>query len=163
MWAIIGFVVWHLFAHSYEGFLGGVAWDFFPQEEVFLALEDHIFSIGLRVVDETTIPQLTLISHNFGFGLVITASVILGARGRSWALRVMGLCCVWVILMLTQTMVLVAAAHTYQMAATQPEVPLSFSMFIKSVHPTVTVLPISFILMWFVSTSDLHLARTAQR
>ena len=38
-------------------------------------------------------PQLILVSHNFGFGFVITWTVIMGTRGRSWALRVTGLSC----------------------------------------------------------------------
>ena len=47
LWAITGFAAWYFGAHSYERFLGGIAWDLFPQKEVFLALKDHVFSIGL--------------------------------------------------------------------------------------------------------------------
>ena len=150
LWAIIGFAAWYLAAQSYERLLGGIAWDLFPQKEVFLSLKDHVFSIGLRVVDEKAIPQLSLISHNFGFGLVVTGSVILGTRGRSWAMRLIGLCCAWLILLLTQTGLLVAAAHTYRLAVTQAEIPLGFSVFVKSVHPTVVILPIVIIVLWLV-------------
>ena len=150
LWAIIGFAAWHLAAQSYERLLGGIAWDLFPQIEVFLALKDHVFSIGLIGAGNTPLPQLTLLSHNFGFGLVVTGSVILGTRGRSWGLRLIGLCCAWLLLLLTQTVLLVAAVHTYQTAATQPEIPLGFSVFIKSVHPTVTILPIVIIVLWLV-------------
>jgi len=150
LWAIIGFTGWYLAANSYERFLGGIAWDLFPQKEVFLALKDHVFSIGLIGAGNTPLPQLTLISHNFGFGLVVTGSVILGTRGRSWGLRLIGLCCAWLLLLLTQTGLLVAAAHTYLMAATQSEIPLGFSVFVKSVHPTVAILPIAIIVLWLV-------------
>ena len=76
LWAIIGFAAWYLAAHPYERLLGSIAWDFFPQKEVFLALKDHVFSIGLTGGGDTPLPQLTLISHNFGFGLVVTGSVL---------------------------------------------------------------------------------------
>jgi len=148
LWAITGFAVWYLAANSYERLLGGIAWDLFPQKEVFLALKDHVFSIGLIGAGNTALPQLTLISHNFGFGLVVTGSVILGTRGRSWGLRIIGLCCAWLLLLLTQTGLLVAAAHTYLIAATQSEIPLGFSVFVKSVHPTVVILPIVIIVLW---------------
>ena len=150
LWAIIGFAAWHLAAQSYERLLGGIAWDLFPQKEVFLSLKDHVFSIGLRVVDETAIPQISLISHNFGFGLVVTGSVILGTRGRSRGLRLIGLCCAWLLLLLTQAGLLVAASHTYLMAASQSETPLGFSVFVKTVHPTVVILPIVIIVLWLV-------------
>ena len=150
LWAITGFAVWYLAANSYERLLGGIAWDLFPQKEVFLALKDHVFSIGLIGAGNTPLPQLTLISHNFGFGLVVTGSVILGTRGRSWAMRLIGLCCAWLILLLTQTGLLVAAAHTYRLAVTQAEIPLGFSVFVKSVHPTVVILPIVIIALWLM-------------
>ena len=150
LWAITGFAAWYFGAHSYERFLGGIAWDLFPQKEVFLALKDHVFSIGLIGAGNTPLPQLTLISHNFGFGLVVTGSVILGTRGRSWGLRLIGLCCAWLLLLLTQVGLLVAAAHTYLMAASQSEIPLGFSVFVKSVHPTVAILPIVIIVLWLV-------------
>ena len=150
LWAIIGFSAWYLAAHSYERFLGSIAWNLFPQKEVFLSLQDHAFSIGMRIVDETATPGLTLISHNFGFGLIVTGSVILGTRGRSWVLRLIGLCCAWLLLLLTQAGLLVAAAHAYLSAATQTETSLGFSVFIKSVHPTVAILPIVIIVLWLV-------------
>ena len=159
LWAIIGFSAWYFAAHSYERFLGSIAWNLFPQKEVFLSLRDHAFSIGMRIVDETATPGLTLISHNFGFGLVVTGSVILGTRGRSWALRLIGLCCAWLLLLLTQTGLLVAAAHTYLMAATQSEIPLGFSVFVKSVHPTVVILPIVIIVLWLVIPFEKRLSR----
>ncbi len=150
LWAIIGFTGWYLAANSYERFLGGIAWDLFPQKEVFLALKDHVFSIGLIGAGDAALPQLTFISHNFGFGLVVTGSVILGTRGRSWGLRIIGLCCAWLLLLLTQTGLLVAAAHTYRLAVTQAEIPLGFSVFVKSVHPTVVILPIVIIALWLM-------------
>jgi hypothetical protein len=128
--------------------LGSIAWNLFPQKEVFLSLQDHAFSIGMRIVDETATPELTLISHNFGFGLVVTGSVILGTRGRSWALRLIGLCCAWLLLLLTQAGLLVAAAHAYLLAVTQSEASLWVSVFIKSVHPMVAILPILMIAIW---------------
>ena len=147
----MGFIAWYLIAQPYERLLGDIAWDLFPKKEVFLHLaEDHVFSIGLRDAGDATIPQLTLIGHNFGFGLVITGSVILGTRDRTWILRFIGLCCAWLLLLLTQTGILVAAAHTYLLAATRPETSLGFSLFIKSVHPTVAVFPIVIIVMWLV-------------
>ena len=150
LWAITGFSAWYFGAHSYERFLGGIAWDLFPQKEVFLGLKDHVFSIGLIGAGNTPLPQLTLIRHNFGFGLVVTGSVILGTRGRSWGLRLIGLCCAWLLLLLTQAGLLVAAAHTYLLATTQLEIPLGFSVFIKSVHPTVAILPVVIIVLWQV-------------
>ena len=112
LWAITGFAVWYFAADSYERLLGGIAWDLFPQKEVFLALKDHVFSIGLIGTGNTPLPQLTLISHNFGFGLVVTGSVILGVGRRSWVSRLIGLCCAWLSLLLTQVGLLVAAAYT---------------------------------------------------
>jgi len=159
LWAITGFAVWYLAANSYERLLGGIAWDLFPQKEVFLALKDHVFSIGLIGAGNTPLPQLTLISHNFGFGLVVTGSVILGTRGRSWGLRLIGLWCAWLLLLLTQTGLLVAAAHTYLMAASQSEIPLGFSVFVKSVHPTVVILPIVIIVLWLVIPFEKRLSR----
>ena len=150
LWAITGFVVWYFAANSYERLLGGIAWDLFPQKEVFLALKYHVFSIGLIGAGNTPLPQLTLISHNFGFGLVVTGSVILGTRGRSRGLRLIGLCCAWLLLLLTQAGLLVAASHTYLMAASQSEIPLGFSVFVKSVHPAVAILPIAIIVLWLV-------------
>ena len=150
LWTIIGCATWYLAAYSYERLLGDIAWDLFPQKEVFLALKDHVFSIGLIGAGDIPLPQLTLISHNCGFGLVVTGSVILGTRGRSWGLRLIGLCCAWLFLLLTQTGLLVAAAHTYLMATTQSEIPLAFSVFVKSVHPTVVILPIVIIVLWLV-------------
>jgi len=102
----------------------------------------------MRIVDETATPGLTLISHNFGFGLIVTGSVILGTRGRSWVLRLIGLCCAWLILLLTQAGLLVAAAHAYLLAVTQSEASLWVSVFIKSVHPMVAILPILMIAIW---------------
>jgi hypothetical protein len=159
LWAIIGFAAWYLAAHPYERLLGSIAWDFFPQKEVFLALKDHVFSIGLTGAGDTPLPQLTLISHNFGFGLVVTGSVILGTRGRSWSLRLIGLCCAWLFLLLTQTGWLVAAAHTYLMATTQSEIPLGFSLFVKSVHPIVVILPIVIIVLCLVIPFEKSLSR----
>jgi len=150
LWAITGFAAWYLTAQYYERFLGTLAWDFFPQKDTVLSLNDHVFSIGLRFADETTTPHLKLISHNFGFGLVITGAIILGTRVRSWAMRLIGLFCAWLILLLTQTGLLVAAAHTYQIALTQSEVPLVFSVFINAVHPIVTIMPIVIIVLWLL-------------
>ncbi len=142
---------WLLIADSYEHFLGSLAWDLFPQKDVLLNLKDHVFTIALRSVSDTVVPQLTLVSHNFGFGFVITGAVIMGTKGKSWALRVTGLSCAWLVLLTTQTVLLVAAAHTYRMAITQSELPLAFSVFIKSVHPTVTILPVVIIVLWLVA------------
>ncbi len=150
LWTIIGCATWYLAAYSYERLLGDIAWDLFPQKEVFLALKDHVFSIGLVGAGNTSLPQLTLISHNFGFGLVVTGSVILGVGRRSWVSRLIGLCCAWLSLLLTQVGLLVAAAYTYLVAAAQAEIPLGFSMFIKAVHPTVVILPIVIIVLWLV-------------
>ena len=50
----------------------------------------------------------------------------------------------------TEAGLLVAAAHTYLMAASQSEIPLEFSVFVKSVHPTVAILPIAIIVLWLV-------------
>jgi hypothetical protein len=55
LWAIIGFAAWYLAAHPYERLLGSIAWDFFPQKEVFLALKDHVFSIGLTGGGDTPV------------------------------------------------------------------------------------------------------------
>jgi len=159
LWAIIGFAAWYLAAHPYERLLGSIAWDFFPQKEVFLALKDHVFSIGLTGGGDTPLPQLTLISHNFGFGLVVTGSVILGTRERSWGLRFIGLCCAWLILLLTQAGLLAAAAYTYLVAASQSEIPLGFSLFVKSVHPIVVILPIVIIVLWLVIPFEKSLSR----
>ena len=150
IWAITGFIFWYFFASSYERFLGNAVWDMFPQKEVFLNLSDHVFTIGLKIPDESTVPNLTLLGHNFGFGLIITGSIILGTRGRQWILRLVGLLFTWIALFITHIIVLVVAAHTYQNASIQPEIPLGFSIFINLVHPTVTVLPIVIALIWFV-------------
>ena len=148
LWSITGFAAWYLAAHSYERLLGNIAWSLFPQTEVFLTLKDHVFSIGPRLAGEVAFPQLTITSYNFGFGLIVTGSVILGIRGRSWRVRFIGLCCAWLILLLTQTGLLVAAAHTYRLAVSQSEIPFGFSLFIKSVHPIITLLPIVIIVLW---------------
>ena len=71
-------------------------------------------------------------------------------RGRSWTLHLIELCCAWLLLLLTQAGLLVAAAHTYLLATTQLEIPLGFSVFIKSVHPTVAILPVVIIVLWQV-------------
>ena len=71
-------------------------------------------------------------------------------REHSWAFHLIGLCCAWLLLLLTQAGLLVAAAHTYLMAASQSEIPLGFSVFVKSVHPTVAILPIVIIVLWLV-------------
>lgn len=161
--AIIGFAGWHFASESYENFLGNVAWNLFPQDTVFLALKNHVFSIGLTNTGITTLPQLTLMGHNFGFGLIVTWSIILGTRGRSWILRLSGLFFAWLFLWLTHTGVLVAAAHTYSLAVTQSEVPVGFYVFINSVHPTVTILPVVIILLWLVIPFGMHGTRARQR
>ena len=71
-------------------------------------------------------------------------------REHSWALHRIGLCCAWLLLLLTQAGLLVAVAHTYLLAVTQSEIPLGFSVFIKSVHPTVAILPVVIIVLWQV-------------
>lgn len=148
LWAMTGFFAWYFAAHSYERLLGNMAWGLFPQEEVFLALENHAFSIGLRVVAETTIPELTLTSHNFGFGLVVTGSVILGTRGRSWTLRLMGFSCTWLLLLLAQVGLLTTAGHAYLSIATQSQTSLWISGFANAVHPIVAIAPILMTMVW---------------
>ena len=69
-------------------------------------------------------------------------------REHSWAFHLIGLCCAWLLLLLTQAGLLVAVAHTYLLAATQSEIPLGFSVFIKSVYPTVAILPVVIIVLW---------------
>ena len=150
LWAVVGSITWYFAALTYERLLGNISWEYFPQKEVFLSLKDHVFSIGLSRDVDTPIPQLALISHNFGFGLVVTEAVILGVRGRSWALRFVGLFCAWVLLLLTQTGLLVMAAHSYRLSVTQSEIHAWASIFIKSVHPTVAILPIVVIVLWLL-------------
>ena len=69
-------------------------------------------------------------------------------REHSWTLHLIGLCCAWLLLLLTQAGLLVAVAHTYLLAATQSEILLGFSVFIKSVYPTVAILPVVIIVVW---------------
>lgn len=132
----------------------------FPQKHVFLSLKDHVFSIGMVGISEKAFPELTLTSHNFGFGMIVTGSVILGTRSRSWTSRLIGLCCAWLLLLITQVVLLVTAAHVYLAASTQLQVPLAFSMFLKSVHPTVAVLPIVIIVLWLALPFEIHMSRS---
>lgn len=148
--ALVGATGWFVFAESYEQLLGNIAWDLFPQKEIFLSLNNHVFSIGLRSQGDVIIPHLTLIGHNFGFGLVVTGAVILGKRGNSWPLRFLGLGCVWIFLLITQIVLIVLAAHTYLFAVTQPNIPWGFRAFVNSVHPTVTLLPVAIVVIWIV-------------
>ena len=46
MWAIIGFTIWYFIADSYAMFLGGLVWEYFPQN-VNLLVKDHNLSIVL--------------------------------------------------------------------------------------------------------------------
>lgn len=152
-WAIIGFVTWHMTATTYERLLGSVAWEYFP-DKVFLNLrEGHVFAIGLKDAVDTAPPQLTLQSHNFGYGLILTGSIILGTTGRTLIARSMGLISVWLLLFLSQAGLLVAAAHNYLSATTQSDISGGVAVFIKSVHPTVTILPVLLVVSWLAIPS----------
>lgn len=159
LWGVAGSVWWWIAAGWYENLLGEIAFDLFPKDHVFLYLKDHVFSIGLNVSNGDASPELTFTSHNFGFGLVVTGAVIMGMRGRAWILRLIGLACVWTLLMVMHTGLLVAASRVYPSAASQQEVPLGFSIFLKTVHPVVAVLPIVIIMLWMLIPLEMFIKK----
>ncbi len=152
LWSIAGFTVWLLGASWYENLLGDIAWHFFPREDVFLYLKNHVFSIGLTEPGRSSLPQLTFNSHNSGFGFIVTGAIILGSRHRSWSLRIMGLVTSWFLLLITHICLLVLAVQTYSLAMAKPDSILPFSIFVKSVHPTITLVPIIITIVWLMTS-----------
>lgn len=151
IWATIGFALWYLFANTYTLFIGRLAWEYFPNN-VILSVTDHHFIIVLKnAINNSQSPPMQLLIHNFGFGLVITSAIILGTNKDSWKLRFISLCCVWLFLFFIQTGLLITAAHTYKSAMTEAKITLGFTIFIKSLHFIVTVLPIMLSALWLIA------------
>lgn len=163
-WAVAASIAWYFGGASYERFLAALTSSHLPQG-VYLRVGEHMFAIGILGAAGPERPGFSIISHNFGFGLVVTTAVILGTRGHLWRVRLLGLGATWILLALMQVWVLVTVAHVYVEVAGQPTVSWGSRMFIKAIHPVVAVAPAAIVVVWILApmwvTKGLH--RAARR
>ena len=107
-------------------------------------------NFAINTMNNTSLPHLNFLSHNFGFGLIIITAVILGTYNRSWKFRLISLACAWLFLLFTQASLLVMGAYSYKLAFSDAKIGWGFSMFVEIVHIIVTILPIIVSVLWLM-------------
>lgn len=164
LWGAAVSIAWYFDGASYERLLASLASAHLPNG-VYLHIGEHVFSIGLVRSAGLEAPALTILSHNFGFGLVVTGATILGARTQSWPIRSLGLGIAWALLLTVQVGLLVglqaAVGHAYPQANEQVAFPVGLRVLLRSVHPIVAVFPVAIVVMWLLIPPgvSLHLPR----
>ncbi|MQF49142.1 hypothetical protein FIM08_04535 [SAR202 cluster bacterium AC-647-N09_OGT_505m] len=149
LWATALGITWYFISLIYGRLLGSFVHRFLPGD-IFLLLESEVFYIGLGHPSTFDGPLLEIMTHNFGFGLVVTGAVVLGTQWRSWEVRIVALAAGWSLLFLTHAAVLVWATKAYNADLQNDSESVAALLYVYGIHLTVIVIPLLMAVIWLL-------------